>query len=129
MKVAVIAFHKNIDKIYEKWWVEKCVLSLENQTYKDFDFFEVSYGDEPLSLSAYLDRTLDFSKIYFYHKPLENHVYAMNFVLDQLFRMGYDVAVNTNLDDSYPANRIQYQLEFIEKNDVDLVSSNFVHIV
>lgn len=127
MKTAVIIYHKNIQKIYQQHWVDKCVTSIEEQTNKDFDVFELSYGDYPLSMTALLGRTLAFRKVHFYHKPMENHVYAMNFILDRVFENGYDVAANTNLDDFYHYERLSIQLDAILQG-ADLVSSDFVYV-
>jgi len=127
MKTAVIIYHKNIASIYKHHWVDACIASLETQTHKDFDVFEVCYGDYPLSIAAHLSRTLGFRKVFYYHKPMENHVHAMNFILDRVFENGYDVAANTNLDDKYHVERLSCELKEVGLG-AELVSSDFVYI-
>ena len=36
MKVGVVIYHKDIDKIYDSRWVDKCLESIKNQTFSDY---------------------------------------------------------------------------------------------
>jgi len=116
MRIALIAYHKNIDKIYPKEWIDKFRDSILNQTYSEFDIYEVEYGGGENRI---------FENSIYESRPFENFVYAMNYLLDKCFkRLGYDYVFNTNVDDFYATNRIEKQLKFL-KDGYDLVSSNF----
>lgn len=48
---------------------------------------------------------------YFYiEKHLESHAWAMNHLLDEIFRRDYDVAFNVNIDDYYAPTRFAEQI-------------------
>ena len=118
MKVGVVIFHKNIYSIFQKRWVDKCLHTIRTQTHQEFTVFEICYGDTPERLwegSEYL------------HAPLQNHIYALNFIIDYAFENGCDVVMETNLDDFYSPLRFSLQLQAIE-DGYDLVSSDFSHI-
>ena len=89
MKVGVIFFHKNIEKIYKKRWINKCIDSVRNQSKKDLTFYEINYGDdaEPRLL---VDSV-------FFHEKKENYADAMNFIISKAFEDGCDYIFNTNL--------------------------------
>lgn len=100
-------------------WVERCYDSISNQTYQDFDVFELDYGGE--AMQTYEGST-------FFSQDLGNHANAHNFLLDKVFFEGdYDCAFNVNIDDWYSLNRFEKQLTWIEK-DYDVVSSNFQRV-
>lgn len=115
MKSAVIIFHKNVTTYYPKAWVDKCVASIRNQSYKDFDVFELDYGGT--NVSVYADSF--FSSI-----KMDNHALAHNYLLNTVFALDYDCAFNVNIDDWYALNRFEKQIPWIEKG-YDVVSSNF----
>ena len=121
-KCGVILFHKNIKKIYNKRWVDRCIESLINQTHRDFKFYEVNYGDDDYSLLS--DYKLDGD---FYNKEMSNHAEAMNFIIDKSVEDGCDVIFNVNLDDNYSIFRISKQLDKIEEG-FSVVSSDFAYI-
>lgn len=124
-KCSVIFFHKNLKKIYEWKWIEKCVLSVLNQTYNDFDIFEINYGGD--SYSIFNDITTD-KNLYFYKESFETHTEAMMYLLDICFNeYDYDIVYNTNLDDYYRDDRFMLQKECIE-NGYDLCSSYMTYI-
>lgn len=124
LKVAVIFYHKNVRSLYKEDWWTKCIQSILNQTYKDFDIFEINYGADNESLIEKFDIN---SKLFFYSEKFNNHAEAMNFIIDKAFSEGYNVVVNTNLDDYYNEYRIVKQLDYIECG-YDIVSSNFEYI-
>ena len=114
-KCAVIFFHKNIKKIYAKSWVEQCINSVLNQTYRNFDILEINYGNDDYSLFENFNLKCGH---YFYKKDFPTHVEAMNFVINQGFNyFNYDVIFNTNLDDYYMPNRFEEQLEALENGN------------
>jgi hypothetical protein len=119
MKVGVIFFHKNIEKIYKKRWINKCIDSIRNQSKKDLTFYEINYGDnaEPRLLGDSV----------FFHEKKENYADAMNFIISKAFEDGCDYVFNTNLDDYYSEKRIEKQLKYLE-DGYDLVSSDFCYI-
>ena len=117
MKVAVIIFHKQSHR-YNSEWVQKCLHSIQNQTYKSFDVFELDYGNEHTQL---------YPNSNFMSLELPTHAEAHNLLLDQVFTLGYDCAMNVNIDDIYTLDRFAKQVPWIE-NGFDVISSNFYHI-
>ena len=75
MKVAVIIFHKNIDR-YPAEWIERCFMTIRNQDYKDFDVFELDYGGT--GKQKYDGST-------FFDISMTTHAHAHNFLLDEVF--------------------------------------------
>lgn len=122
MKCAVIFYHKNASDLYRREWIDQCIDSIKNQSYKEFDVYEVNYGGGQEKFAEG-----KFSNYFFFSRVFENHIGAMNFIYDMLFANGYDVVFNTNLDDYYDLWRFEKQLKKIE-DGYHLVSSNFVYI-
>lgn len=118
MKVACIIFHKKSYN-YPAKWIAKCIESIQNQTYKNFDVFEVDYGGEHIQLYP----GSNFAST----NHLKNHAEAHNWLLDKVFDLGYDCAFNVNIDDIYSFGRFEAQIPFIEAG-YDVISSNFCHI-
>ena len=123
MKKGVIFFHSNIQNLYPKRWVDKCINSTIFQRERDFKIYEINYGGDDYSVFDEIsyDQERDF-----YSKKLSNHAEAMNFIIDRAFSDGCDVVFNTNLDDFYTLDRIEKQMMEI-KNGSDLVSSNMCY--
>lgn len=122
MKLAVIIYHKNAFEIYNKNWILKCIESLQNQTIKEFTVFEINYGGE---FERYYPQ-FQGQEVFFESKNMENHIEAMNYLIDKAFKKGFDVVFNVNLDDYYHPQRFQKQIEAL-KSGVQLVSSNFYY--
>lgn len=122
MKAAVIFYHRNIGSIYDRKWIDQCVDSMKNQTYTDFDVYELNYGQGKDQYCAG-----KFKNYVFLEEKFENHIGAMNYLYSMLFKMGYDVVFNTNMDDYFDCQRVEKQLAKI-KEGYDIVSSNFVYI-
>mgnify|MGYP005646823027 FL=1 len=124
-KNAVILFHKNIDKIYKKAWIDKCIESILNQQSVNFDIIELNYGNKHESLFSNI--TLDIKgKHYFFVQDFENHIEAMNFLLHICFDVyKYDIVFNTNLDDYYDERRFILQLIDIKYNN-NILNSGLV---
>ncbi len=123
--VAVVFFHKNIHKIYQREWIDKCIRSVLEQTHSEFDIFEVNYGGENVSLFEGVD--IGTRRHRFYVQDFPDHTYAMNYIIEKAFASDYDVVFNTNLDDIYRPERFQKQLEYVERG-YDLVSSYWTYI-
>ena len=123
MKKGVIFFHSNIQQLYPKRWVDKCINSIIHQRERDFKIYEINYGGEEYSV---FDGIAHDQEREFHPKKLSNHAEAMNFIIDRAFSDGCDVVFNTNLDDFYSPNRIEKQMVEI-KNGADLVSSNMCY--
>lgn len=124
MKAAAIVYHKNIKSIYKEEWIEKSFGSILNQTYKDFSIYELNYGNDDLKLYR---EFVNNKKYHYYQIEMQNHVEAMNFLIDECLKDGCDIVFNNNLDDINHKNRFKIQAKFIE-NGFDIVSSNFIHI-
>lgn len=114
MKVALISFHKNIDR-YPKEWIDLYRESILNQTCKDFDIFELNYGGG-------IERIFKESK--FTSVNLKDHAEAHNYLLEKCFSLGYDLILNTNIDDRYPLNRVQIQIDNFDPN-FSVISGNY----
>lgn len=112
-KTAVIIFHKNIARYPERWWKLMC-FTIREQTYKDFDVFELDYGGTGIQI---------YEGSNFESLEMPTHAHAHNHLLDKVFAAGYEVAFNCNLDDYYHETRIEKQLPLLQKYDV--VSSNW----
>ena len=112
-KVAVMIFHKNILKICEKQWVMKSVKSIYDQTYQDFDVFEINYGGREESV---INDKSEHHTHHFYSIDFKNHSYAMNFLLDEIFthEESYDLVFNVNLDDYYHPSRFDEQIKIMK---------------
>lgn len=118
MKSAVIIFHRNIDSYYPKEWVDKCLNTIRNQSYQDFQVFELDYG----GAGRQIYRGSEFDSV-----MMNNHAEAHNYLLDKVFKEDYDCAFNVNVDDWYALNRFEKQLPYIEQG-YDVVSSNFYRV-
>ena len=114
MKCAVIIYHANASKIYKQEWIDKCISSIENQTYKTADIFELNYGSDGKF----------YTKGFTFSAQFSNHIQAMNHLIAMVLSRGYDIIFNTNLDDYYEPNRFEAQIAAIN-NGAQLVSSNF----
>ena len=124
-KVAVIFYHKNIYKLFNKEWINKCINSILNQQNCVFDIYEINYGIKKYSIF----KNHKLENHVFYNKNYETHVEAMTFLLEELFdNKNYDIVFNTNLDDFYDKNRFYYQLSDIYQNDTYLNSTLFKFI-
>ena len=122
MKIAVIFYHKNIEALYNKMWIQRCKKSMKDQTYADFDVIELNYGTDHKQYFEGVRKNYIFLEHEF-----ENHIGAMNYLYDLLFSNGYDVVFNTNCDDFYSKARIYRQMNAIIKG-YQLVSSNFYYV-
>ena len=130
MESAIIIFHKNALTYYKHRWIKKCLETIRDQTYQNFDIFEISYGDSKneCSIIKYFNIMTD-KKLYYWNKPMKDHSYAMNFLLDKVFlKHKYKYCFNINIDDYYDLKRFEIQIKTINKLKVDLVSSNFYYI-
>jgi hypothetical protein len=123
MKIGVILYHSNINKIYKKRWIDECINSILNQTIKDFIFYEINYSGDNYSVIPESAK----NKKQFYSLVLKNYAEAMNFILDKALDENCDVVFNINLDDIYHAERFEKQIKEI-KNGYDLVSTDFCYI-
>lgn len=112
--VAVIFYHKNVSAIYQPEWIKQCVDSVKAQTFQDFDILELNYGGTD---ERYTDGE-------FFSIELENHIFALNFLITYAFARGYEIVMNTNMDDHYEPQRFEKQIGAI-LNGAQLVSSNF----
>lgn len=115
MRVALISYHKNVTSIYPKEWIDKYRDSIQDQTFQEFQIFELNYGGGNERI---------FEHSYFESYPYPSFIHALNYLLDKVFSSGYDVAINQNCDDWYRIDFIETLLKDIE-NGFDLVSCNF----
>lgn len=119
MKLALLSYHKNANKIYPKEWIKAYKKSILEQTYNDFDIFEIEYGGGKFRI---------FEKSIYESKELPTFVDAMNYMIKKILKLGYDFIANTNSDDRYSSVWIATQLPFLKYHGYDLVSCNFTLI-
>jgi hypothetical protein len=115
MKSALVCFHKNL-KRYPKEWILLYKNSIINQTYKNFDIFELNYGGDDVRI---------FEGSNFISLPLKDHAQAHNYLLNMCFYLGYDIVFNTNIDDIYPSDRIKIQIQNFDPSFA-IISGNYV---
>jgi len=97
MKVAIISFHKNI-KRYPDEWIERYKESILNQTYSDYQIYEINYGGD----SNRIFESSVFTSMY-----MDDHAQAHNYLVNICFENGYDVIMNSNVDDYYPIETLE----------------------
>ena len=121
MNYALVIYHKNVEK-YPKEWIDRFILSLEDQTDQDFEVFELNYGGKTNSIleGKFIDRKK------FYYNKFKDHADAMNYIYNIAFQNN-DIVFNTNCDDYYSPKRISIQKKWLEKYDI--VSSNYVKMM
>ena len=126
MKIGLIFYHSNVLSYIEHEHIFECLKSIENQTFKDFDIFELNYSKKAeenmflTDIGFFKDK-----KITTYRQECRNHIEAMNFLLNKTFKeLDYDVIFNINLDDIYNEKRIELQLIKVFEG-YDLISSNY----
>jgi hypothetical protein len=115
MKTAIISYHKNINQVYERSWIEGYKRSILWQSKKNIPVFELNYGGS-------LERIFEDS--YFESVDMPTFVHAMNYLIDKVFSGGYDCVFNSNADDLYHSEWVESTLDYIEAG-YDLVSCNF----
>lgn len=123
MKKGVIFFHSNIQQLYPKRWIDRCITSTIYQKDNDFKIYEINYGGDDYSVFEGISYNQERE---FHQKKFSNHAEAMNFIIDRAFKDECEVVFNTNLDDFYSPIRIEKQMVEI-KNGADLVSSNMCY--
>lgn len=118
-KCAALVYHKNIFDIYQKKWITKCIDSITNQSFINYDILELNYGGNNLSLFP----STIANKKYFWNRRFNSHHEARGFLLHKAFHeMGYDVIFNVQLDKFYHLDRFQYQVDAIQRG-YDIISS------
>ena len=130
MESTIIIYHKNALTFYKHEWLIKCLDTIENQTYKKFDIFEISYGNKPeeQSIVKYFKK-LQNHKLFYFQKEMKDHSYALNFLLNKVFlENNYDYCFNINIDDYYDLTRFENQIKIIKKLNYDAVSSQMIYI-
>jgi len=131
MDSAIIIYHKNALTYYQHKWIIKCLESIEKQTYQNFDIFEVSYGDkkDEQSIIKYFNKLQD-KKLFYFHEPMPDHSYAINFILDKVFAKNtkYKYCFNIHIDDFFDETRFERQVKIIKKFNYDLVSAQMYYI-
>lgn len=126
MKIAVLFYHKDAMDKYSTEWIYECLESIHNQTWQKFDIFELNYGKKSLvdDSTSFIEifqeeGFFDFHMKRFEHRAFDNHILAMNYMLNILFiDLKYDIVFNINLDDTYDINRFEKQIEMVEKFDL-----------
>src|ERR1700733_11149510 len=121
MKVGVAFYYKNIEQ-YPTSWINKCLDSIRNQTYKNFETFELNYGSAGQDIYNFNVGLAHHSRI----QPLTNYAEAMNEIYAWIFET-CDVAVNVNIDDYYDKRRIDLLLKSLYAG-ADIASSNYFRI-
>lgn len=110
-----MAYHSNLSKLYPSNWIEQFKQSILNQTFKDFEIYEVCYngGTERI-----------FEESNYESISLPTFIHAMNYLIEKALKNGVDVLGNLNVDDWYNPDWLKIQIPFIEQG-FDIVSPNF----
>lgn len=128
----LILFHKNLYKIYKKKWINKCLKSLEDQTFQKFDIFEINYGNDDFSLKEKFSKNfLNNKKYEFVSKELKSHSHAMNFIINYGINSkdnNYTHIGMVHMDDYYNKDRLKIQMHYLQKYKYDLISNNIQYI-
>ncbi|MBI2568170.1 MAG: hypothetical protein HYV63_14165 [Candidatus Schekmanbacteria bacterium] len=128
-RVAVIAYHADVELRYSPRWLRKCAESVLSQTHRDFDILELSYGvRQQLSLFDAHTGKLGAGRSHrAWHRPLCNHAQAMNWLLDAAFgTYEYDYVFNINVDDYYAPTRFARQLAVMRRDKLHMTSTNVI---
>ena len=115
VKVAFFCYHKNVYSIYKPEWISQYRDSVLNQTFKEFDVFEINYGKGQ-------ERIFEHSNFESIEFPTFTH--ALNHLFFKATMGGYYCAANSNVDDWFSENRLEKQLPYINEG-YDIVTSNF----
>lgn len=75
-----------------------------SQTYPDFDVFEMDYGGEDSNW------IFDGSSRLIHDAPGATHADAHMMLVRRCIYAGYDLVLNTNVDDIYPSRRVELQV-------------------
>ena len=114
MKVCVLLYHKNATILFKPQWIQKCITSIQKQTFNNFDVLELNYGQTTLQL---------YQNSIYENIMIRNHVEAMNYLIQKAKKLKYDYIFNTNIDDYYSHDRFEIQLEYLK--DYDMVSCDY----
>lgn len=114
MKVCVLLYHKNATILFKPQWIQKCITSIQKQTFNNFDVLELNYGQTTLQL---------YQNSIYENIMMRNHVEAMNYLIQKAKKLKYDYIFNTNIDDYYSHDRFEIQLEYLK--DYDMVSCDY----
>jgi hypothetical protein len=117
-KIALICYHSNAEKIYPASWVQDYQASILMQAHRQhFDIFEFDYGGTGFQI---------FRNAWWYESlKLPTFVHAMKTLIDECFKEGYKFVLNTNVDDVYHFKYVETMVSAMEKDKLDLGSSNF----
>jgi hypothetical protein len=125
MKVGIIIYHKNLMSFITPEHLIDCIKSIRDQTYDDFDIIELNYGEKDTSYLDIFSNFFPSNKKIFMKEKMNNHVEAMNYLLNKTFNeLCYDVIFNINLDDVYELNRFEVQLKKV-KEGYDVIGSSY----
>lgn len=134
-KHCCIIYHKNIYKLYKERWIKKCLESIYYQTYQGFDVYELNYGEKEVNIWNTKEDLAKFPEVislyeqgrwFYIHEPMQNHVFAMNALINKVFSFNYYTILNINIDDYYSLGRFEKQLQYIK--DYDIISSDLEYI-
>jgi len=120
--LVVMCVYKN-DKLDD---FKEALESLYNQTYKKLDIAIQEDGEVLSEVDDYLQKQIDDSKIIYLGKREQNKGfdYSLNELIDMGLKKGYKYFVRMDADDISISNRVEKQIEFLEKNkDIDIVGT------
>jgi hypothetical protein len=127
----IVLFHKNIKNLYKEEWIKQCIKSLENQTYNNFDIYEINYGNDNYKLKDYFSKSfLENRKYEYVRKKFKDHSYSINYIINHGINSSneYKYIGVVNLDDYYHKDRFKIQIKKLEEGNFDVVSNNIQYI-
>lgn len=104
--------------------VQETFTSLFKQTEKNFDIFVQSDGLIDTQLENYLETLLKEKKIASFSKRVENKglAYSLNELITRVLPLGYAYIFRMDADDICSPERIEHQLDYLNKHpEVDLL--------
>jgi len=112
--ISVIMGVHNIDK-----FLDKAIKSILEQTYEEFEFIIIANGSKYIQIYEYLIHNYSYDdRVIILKSPIGQLAHALNIGLDNA---KYDYIARMDADDySYP-NRLKKQLDFLIKNNLDLL--------
>lgn len=113
--ISVVMGVSSLDK-----YIDLAIDSILKQTYPDFEFLIIANGVNSEAIANYIERTFDDNRIVVLRSKIPQLAHALNIGLDHA---QYDYVARMDADDIAEPERLKKQLDFLLKNNLDLVGS------
>lgn len=102
-------------------YVDRAINSILNQTFKEFEFIIVANGAESSIVAEYINTRFDDPRINIIKSNIGQLAYALNIAIDE---SKYDYIARMDADDIAHKDRLEKQLSYLQKYNLDLVGSS-----